>query len=208
MKKQIVITMLALGIIATMALSAGAQQWAIKGDRVKSCSCNAACPCPFGSSPTLGHCDSVELVEIKEGYYGDVRLDGISVVNTHRFKEWVKYYVSENATDEQVKAVEPLMAVVLEHPAKEKVLSTEKVPVSIERTATKVKFSVPASTVEIEIMKGRDGKPIKIQNLPGSYNIDYTQYKSITLSHHSKDKEFSYSGTNGATSKIEAMSKK
>ena len=89
-----------------------------------------------------------------------------------------------------------------------KVLSTEKVPISIERSETKVKFSVPASTVEIEIMKGRDGKPIQIRNLPAARLVDYTQYKSITNSHKSKDKEFSYAGTNGLTSKVDTSSKK
>ena len=49
------------------------------------------------------------MVEIKEGHYGDVRLDGISVVTTFRFGEWVKLYVSENATDEQAKAAAQLM---------------------------------------------------------------------------------------------------
>lgn len=208
MQKRIIIWILALGLLTTMAVSARGQQWAIKGDRVVSCSCNSACPCMFGSSPTLGHCDGVELVEIKEGHYGNVRLDGISVVITLRLREWVKYYVNENATDEQVKVVGSLVAALMPGFAKMKVLSTEKAPISIERTETKVKFSVPSSAVEIEMMKGRDGKPIKIQNLPASFYIDYTQYKSITIGHHSKDKEFSYSGTHGATSKIEAMGEK
>ena len=208
MKVQIIILILAVGIMAAMAVSVSAQDWAIKGDYTESCSCNPTCPCHFGSPPTLGHCEGTGLLEIKEGHYGDVRLDGKSVVSALRVGEWVKYYVSEDATDEQVKAVGPLMAALFGYPAEMKVLSTEKVPVSIERSETKVKFSVPASTVEIEIMKGRDGKPIQIRNLPAVHLVDYTQYKSITNSHKSKDKEFSYAGTNGLTSKVDASSKK
>lgn len=49
-----------------------------------------------------------------------------------------------------------------------------------------VKFSVPDSTVEIEMMEGRDGNPIR---------------------NHSKNKEFSYSETHGPTSKIDTSSK-
>jgi hypothetical protein len=85
-------------------------------------------------------------------------------------------------------------------------LSQEKVPISIEKTSTKVKFSVPASMVEIEMMKGWSGKPIKIQNLPVPFLNDYTQYKSITMRHKSEDKEFKFSGTNGLTSSIDVSS--
>ncbi len=208
MQKKIKITMFALALTVAVASSVEAQQWAIRADYTESCSCNPACPCLFGSTPTLGHCEGTGLVQIKEGHYGDISLDGISVVFTVHLGEWMKYYVSEEATDEQAKATEQLVASVFEIPGEWEVLSTEKVPVSLERTETKVKFSVPASTVEIEIMKGRDGSPIKIENLPPVFAQDYTQYKSITNSHKSEDKEFSYSGTNGFTSKIEATSEK
>ena len=207
MKNQITIYMLILGLIAAMVPFATAQQWAIRADYAESCSCKLTCPCHFASSPTLGHCEVNGLLEIRDGHYGDVSLNAISVVFAARPGEWAKYYISEDATDEQVKAVEPLMAELFKFFADTKVLSTEKVPVSVERTATRVKFSVPASTVEIEMMKGRDGKPIKIENLPAPYLVDYTQYKSITNSHDSKDKKFSYSGTNGLISKVNITSK-
>jgi hypothetical protein len=213
MKKQIIIGVMALALMAAMSASAGSEEWAIKADYTGSCSCNPACPCLFGSPPTLGHCDDVGLFEIKQGHYGDVSLDGISLVLTSRFGQWVKVSVSKDATDEQVKAAVKLITAVGFRPASAKVLSTEKVTISIERTADKIKFSVPSTTVEIEMMRGLNGKPIKIQNLPAPNLpfpriIDHTQYKSITLSHDSEDKKYSYSGTNGFTAKIDATSKK
>ncbi len=213
MKKQIIIWMLALGIMVVMAGSAAAQDWAIKAEWTEACSCNPACPCNFGSPATRGYCEGNGLVEIKEGHYGDVRLDGISVVTAFRFGEWVKLYVSEKATDEQAKAavqlmkLEPTFGIIFSY-GDPKIFSSKKVPVSIEKTSTKVNFSVPASAVELEMMKGGDGKPIKIENLSFPFLNNYTQYKSITVSHHSEGKEFSYSGTHGATSQIEASSKK
>ena len=74
----------------------------------------------------------------------------------------------------------------------------------MERTDTKVTFSVPASKVVIEKMKGLNGDPISIKNLPVPFMEDHTQYKSVTLTHKSKGKEFKHSGTNGLTSKIDA----
>lgn len=213
MKKQIFFGLLALALITAIPASAGTQEWAVKANMTDSCCCSVPCPCYFGSPPTLGHCDGVALLEIKEGHYGDVRLDGISLVQTYRFGEWVKYSMSKDTTDEQVKAALELLAAIGLRPASAKVLSTEKVPISIERTADKIKFSVPSSTVEIEMIKGIDGKPIMIQNIPAQNLplprfIDFTQYKSTTLSHDSEDKKFSYSGTNGSTAKIDLTSKK
>ncbi len=207
MRRQTVTWALALGLMASMVSSSAAQEWAIKADHTESCSCSPACPCLFGSSPTLGHCEANALLEIKRGHYDNVRLDGLSVVTTLRVGEWVKYYVSEAASDEQVAAVVPLLKAIFPLPDME-VLAIEKVPVSIERSKSRVKFSVPASTVEIEMMTGRDGKPIRIKNLDAAWTLDHTQYKSITNSHKSDDKEFAYSGTNGFTGKINTSSKK
>jgi len=207
MKRQTIIWTLALSLITATAALAGEQKWAIQADYAESCSCNPACPCVLGSAPTFDHCEGIGFAEIKEGHYGDVRLDGISVVTTFRMGEWIKYYVSEDATNEQVKAAQQLIATAFEVPADWKVLSTEKVPVSVERTTNTIQFSVPASKVEIEMMKGLDGKSIQIQNLPADVLRDYTQYKSIAISHQSKEQEFSYSGTNGFTSKVDIASK-
>ncbi len=212
MKRKISIWMLTFGIVSIMAGSAATQDWAIKGEHTESCCCNVACPCNFGSPPTRGYCDGNMLLEIKEGHYGNVRLDGVSVVMAYRLGEWLKLYVSDAASDEQAKAavqlikLEPTYGILFSY-GDPKILSNEKVPVSIEKTSSKVKFSVPASKVEIEMVKGRDGKPIKIQNLSFPFLSDYTQYKSILVSHHSEDKEFSYSGTHATTSQIEASSK-
>ena len=210
MRKQIFTGMMVLVFIATIITSGWAEEWAIKADYAESCCCLPTCPCYFGSPPTLGHCDGIMLTEIREGLYGTTRLDGITVVTVLRLGKWVEFYVSEDATDDQVKAAQKLMEIVFaaDFPPGTEVLSTEKAPVSVERTATTLKFSIPTSTVEIEMMKGPDGKPIKIQNLPFVGATEFIQYKSIKLSHKSKNKKFSYSGTNGYTAKMEATSKK
>lgn len=209
MKRQSNMLLLSFGLLIGISLPsvAHAQDWAVKADYTESCSCNPACPCIFGSPSTLGFCKGNGLVEIKEGHYGDTRLDGLAVAVTFRMGEWEKYYVSEKATDAQVAAAGKLMEAFFKSP-KSKVLSIEKTPITIERSDGRIMFSTPVSKVEIEVMKGRDGKPIKIENLPDF--PDYTQYKSITNSFKSdkKDTAFSYSGTNGLTAKMEASSHK
>jgi hypothetical protein len=211
MKNQIRIWLLAFCILGIMTAPVAAQDWGIKADYTESCSCNPACPCVFGSPSTLGYCEGNNLIEIKEGHYGDVRLDGISVVTAFSLGKWLKIYVSEDATDEQAKAVVDLLKLEqtfgLIYSGKVKILSTQKAPVSIEKTSTNVKFSVPTSMVEIEMMKGRGGKPIKIQNLAVPFMNDHTQYKSVIVRHKSEGKEFKHSGTNGLTANIEVSGK-
>lgn len=209
MIRQTKVWLLGLGLLVGISLPfvAHAQDWAVKADYTESCSCNPACPCIFGSPATLGFCKGNGLIEIKEGYYGDTRLDGLAVAVTFRMGEWEKYYVSDKATDAQVVAAGKLLEAFFKSP-NAKVLSIEKTPITIERTEGKILFSTPVSRVEIEVMKGRDGKPIKIENLTDF--PDYTQYKSTINSYKSdkKDMDFSYSGTNGLTAKMEGSSHK
>jgi hypothetical protein len=198
--------------IGIMASSVWAQDWAIKADYTETCSCNPACPCLFGSPSTHGYCRGNNLIEIRESYYGDVRLDGVSMITAFSLGKWLKIYIDEKASDEQAKALVELVKLDQTfgfiYAGNSKILSIEKAPLSIEKTATKVKFSVPTSMAEIEMMKGRGGKPIKILNLPVPYIDDHTQYKSITMSHKSEDKEFKHSGTNALTSFINVSGKK
>lgn len=61
-------------------------QWWMKGDWFDVCSCNIACPCEFAQPPTNNTCEGVLAYHIREGTYGDVRLDGLSVVAVASFK--------------------------------------------------------------------------------------------------------------------------
>ncbi|WP_144241263.1 DUF1326 domain-containing protein [Fimbriimonas ginsengisoli] len=53
--------------------------WKITGQLVEACSCNAACPCWFGSMPSRMACSGNQVVFIKSGRYGSVPLDGLAV---------------------------------------------------------------------------------------------------------------------------------
>ncbi len=176
--------------------------WAVKGDYTASCSCKpACCSCNFGFEPILGNCDGSGLLEIKEGYYGDVRVDGISLVMVHEKGKLgklpsIKHYISEKATDQQHNAATQLMESVFEValPKELEILPSEKVPIWVERSNATIKFSIPAFGVEIEIMKGQDGRSIGIEEPLGLWAMEYQQYKST------------YSATNAFTAKWDISS--
>ena len=61
-------------------------QWWIRGDWFDVCSCNIACPCEFAQAPTNNRCEGVLAYHVREGAYGDVRLDGLNVIGVAHFE--------------------------------------------------------------------------------------------------------------------------
>ena len=184
--------------------------WSVKARYTDTCSCAATCPCLFGSAPTHGYCEGITLVEIESGHFGDVNLDGGEVLAVYRGGDWIKFYVTNEADETQTEAALKLLPTFEEFFAVENILEVENVPIMVERSAESMKISTPNTLAEIEIMKGNNGKPIKIQNLPSPEfpappYLDHTQYRSVILKHDAEDKQFEYSGTNGFTARIEAV---
>jgi hypothetical protein len=51
--------------------------WEIKAREFANCNCAYGCPCQFNGLPTNGYCEASVAMEIDEGHYGDVKLDGL-----------------------------------------------------------------------------------------------------------------------------------
>ena len=60
--------------------------WHIRGDWFDTCNCSIPCPCTFAQPPTTGECEGILAWHIREGNYGDVPLDGLSVMAVGAFK--------------------------------------------------------------------------------------------------------------------------
>ncbi|WP_207538876.1 DUF1326 domain-containing protein [Sabulicella rubraurantiaca] len=82
--------------------------WRLQGDWIKNCSCAFGCPCDFNARPTQGWCKGMLGMRIENGYFGDVRLDGISffvVVDfpgpLHEGNGAAQAIIDERATAEQ-----------------------------------------------------------------------------------------------------------
>ncbi len=210
MQKQIVIWVFALSLIAVMAASPATSKWVLKADYVDACSCDLACPCLFGGSPTHGYCKGASLVEIKEGHYGQVDLAGVTVLAVYNGGEWIKFFVSENATKEQTEAVVEFLPVAegfFEAPVRD----VRNLPISVKRTKDTVKITAEGTLIELEQIRNAAGAPIKVLGLPvagfpGLPYLNHTQYKTVVLIHDSEKERFSFSGTTGYTARIDASS--
>lgn len=86
--------------------------WMIRTRQLGTCSCDYGCPCEFNAPPTRVPCEGVLAMEITEGYFGDVRLDGLRTAGVYRWPgplhegggTWWSI-IDKSATPEQVEAL-------------------------------------------------------------------------------------------------------
>ena len=86
--------------------------WAMKGPKIAACSCDYGCPCEFNGKPTEGLCEGLECMRIDEGWFGDLRLDGLKVAAAYRWPGpvhegggVVQGFIDCDATPTQVEAL-------------------------------------------------------------------------------------------------------
>lgn len=51
--------------------------WHLRGSILGACNCDWGCPCNFDAPPTYGHCHGAYVWQIREGRFGDVKLNGL-----------------------------------------------------------------------------------------------------------------------------------
>lgn len=92
-------------------------EWMIRGSEIASCNCSYGCPCQFNALPTNGDCRAAIGIEIEEGHYGKVKLDGLRVAGVaawpgpiHEGHGEIQPIVDERATPEQREALLKIMS--------------------------------------------------------------------------------------------------
>lgn len=199
-----------IAIVPVSAAPPTAPDWELKADYIDACSCDLACPCIFGGSPTRGYCKGASLVEIRAGHYGKVDLAGVTVLAVYEGGKWIKFLVGENATRAQTEAVVELLPAAegfFEAPVRE----VKNQTISVKRDGDKVEISTEGTFIELRQVKNSAGEPIRVSGLPahgfpGLPYHDHTQYRTIALSHDSGKEKFDFSETNGYTARIDASS--
>jgi len=91
-------------------------KWHAKGDWFDVCNCNIPCPCTFAQPPTFGNCDGVLAFHIREGRFGDVRLNGLNLVLLGAFtgniwagaKAAMGIFLDERADERQRQALQTI----------------------------------------------------------------------------------------------------
>src|ERR1051325_1352216 len=108
--RTLIIT-IALGFVALTVPRAAEPNWHITATVAESCSCTISCPCNFGGNPNRTPCEGNRLIAIKSGHFEDVDLAGVSFLVTFTMRTWSKIYLTDKASDRQMKAVEALLPI-------------------------------------------------------------------------------------------------
>jgi hypothetical protein len=163
--------------------------WWMKGDWFDVCSCNIPCPCGFAQAPTNNHCEGVLAYHIREGKYGEVKLDGLNVVAVGTFDGnlWAKeslatmgFLLDQRANEEQREALQKVfsgqaggwMAGFAELVGE--VRGIESVPIEFKVDGDLVDWSadVPGKVkAKGEALTGpttREGERVQVHNAPGA----------------------------------------
>ena len=98
---------------------AAVPSWRVVGDWFDVCKCTVPCPCTFAQPPTEGDCDGALVWHIKEGHFGDVRLDGLNFAAIGRFvgnlwdedtKTDMGFFIDARADESQQQALQAIFS--------------------------------------------------------------------------------------------------
>jgi hypothetical protein len=91
-------------------------EWQMAGVELGACICDWGCPCQFGALPTSGTCGGIWFMQIEEGWFGDVRLDGLVWAGVTSFPGAMhegngaqQFYVAQAASDAQLAALDAIL---------------------------------------------------------------------------------------------------
>lgn len=143
--------------------------WMISGPKIGACSCDYGCPCEFNGRPTNGDCEGMEAMRVDEGYFGDVRLDGLVFAvrfrwpgAVHEGRGTAQAFVDERASEAQVEALFKILG------------GEEQEPTTV--------FNIYGSTIETELdpVFTRIDFECDIENATGAFTVP--QFMDLDLS--------------------------
>jgi hypothetical protein len=92
--------------------------WHVAGDWFDVCRCRVPCGCTFAQAPDEGQCDGILAWHVREGNYGDVRLDDLNIVAVGSFEGniWtgeaknsaMGFFIDESADEQQREALQTI----------------------------------------------------------------------------------------------------
>jgi len=150
--------------------------WNIKGVWYEACAAEGHCSLYFGRDLSAP-CKSFQVFQINEGRVHNVKLDGVLVINvidlySSKFADFMVkggeggIYMSQNATEEQRKYLEPFF--VKNIPGfllLKKVLGVKYVDITLNQDNNTYHIAMPYGEVKLSLTPGGDGKnPQRIEN--------------------------------------------
>jgi hypothetical protein len=167
-----------------------AENWRLAGDWFDVCRCRVPCGCTFAQAPDEDVCDGILAWHVREGTYGDVKLDDLSVVAVGSFEGniWTReaknsrmgFFIDERADESQRQALQTIFggeaggwpagfAALIEE-----VLGIEYAPIEFELAddlsswRVKVPGKASGSAEALTGPTAPDGARVQVHNAPGA----------------------------------------
>ena len=162
----------------------------LEGTLLEVCSCDVLCPCWIGEDPDQGTCEAVVAYHFDKGTIDGVDVTGLSLVQVAHIPGNILegnirqvYFVNEEASDEQEKAIVDMFRGRLGGPLADladlvtEVVGVERVPIKHEIVEGAGKLSVGANGEKVDAAMrpytGPDGTTTTLHNsifstVPGS----------------------------------------
>jgi hypothetical protein len=144
-------------------------KWHISADYVETCNCDYGCPCNFNGFPTYGFCRALVLYHIRNGSYGNTKLDGLDMVFAgswpkaiHEGNGTAQFFITKTADKDQRDALLAIMSgkakgegpFALFAGTYKYLLEPQYVDISVKINGKKSSFSVPGiMDVQLESFK-------------------------------------------------------
>jgi hypothetical protein len=188
-----------------------APAWKMSGELEEACSCDAACPCWFGSKPTKMNCSGGFVLFIDKGSYGNVKLDGLGAAFIGASKDgttmmesigdwnFMTMYVDEKANPEQRKALEAIMRQTSPPAAPPERSYVKYVPITRKIQGNEHIVTIGgAGGFSAHLMPGGMGGASKISNPPGADPIhkEYEQGQTTRQTYTDSGQNWDWSNSN------------
>jgi hypothetical protein len=167
-----------------------AEQWRIKGDFIDFCRCRVPCPCSWGRPPDEDECDGIIGYRIREGNYGDVKLDGLNAAGLANFegniwdpdiKMKAGFILDERADESQREALQMIFGgeagswpSVFAEQFLGEMLGIEFAPIDLQIADDASSWSIKVGQIasgSAEVISGPTTKPgehVRVTNIPGA----------------------------------------
>jgi hypothetical protein len=185
--------------------------WKMSGELEEACSCDAACPCWFGSKPTKMNCSGGFVLFIDKGSYGNVPLDGLGAAFIGASKDgttmmesigdwnFVTMYVDEKANPEQRKALLAIMKETSPPAAPPERTTVKYVPITRKMQGSEHIVTIGgAGGFSAHLMPGGMGGAPKISNPPGADPIhkEYEQGQTTKMTYTDSGQKWDWGNSN------------
>ncbi|HEU5251331.1 MAG TPA: DUF1326 domain-containing protein [Thermoanaerobaculia bacterium] len=185
--------------------------WKVSGELEEACSCDAACPCWFGSKPTRMNCSGGFALFIDKGTYGTVPLDGLAVAfvgqnpdNTTMMDSMGNWnfayvYIDEKANPDQRKALEEIARASNPQFAPPERTKVRYIPITRRVDGKEHIVTLgPYGSFSGHLVDGGLGGPSKIVNSTGAdpFRKEYMQGRTTRQTYNDAGQKWDWSNSN------------